>query len=116
MVGDALRDKTLKDRRLVIGEKVLLTHGGNFFEHNKFGHELKNKTGGADITFESLSQHALQQRTLLGKLEAALSFVDLDFLGELLRQIGLEVERPFRSSFGVADLPGLNFECSGGRL
>src|ERR1019366_2330423 len=103
----ALRDKTLKDRRLVIGGKVLLIRGSNLFE--QFGHELKDKAGGAGIAFKALCHHALQQRTLLRNLEAALSFADRDFLGELLRQIGLEVESPFRSALGVAGLARLEF-------
>ena len=41
MVGYALRDKKLKDRRLVIEEKFPLTRGSNFFEH--FGPELKDE-------------------------------------------------------------------------
>src|ERR1700730_6416792 len=109
LVGCALRDKTLKDRRLVIGEKIPLTRGSNFFEHYKFGHELKDKAEGADIAFEGLCHHALHQRTLLGNIEAALAFADRDFLGELPRQVGLEVERAFRSALGVARLARLEF-------
>jgi hypothetical protein len=41
LVGYALRDKKLKDRRLVIEEKFPLTRGSNFFEH--FGPELKDE-------------------------------------------------------------------------
>ena len=109
MVGYALRNKALKDRRLVIGEKVPLPRGSNVFEHDKFGHELKDKSEGADIAFEGLCHHALHQRTLLGNIEAALSFADRDFLGELLRQIGLEVERAFWSARWVAGPARLEF-------
>ena len=77
---------------------------------------MKDKAGGAGIAFEALCHHALQQRTLFGNLEATLSFADRDFLGELLRQIGLEVKRAFRAAPGLPDWPGLNFECCGGRL
>src|SRR5208337_4269532 len=57
-VGDALRDKTLENHRFVIGEKVPFRRGSNVFERDDFGHELKDKAGGAGIAFEALRQHA----------------------------------------------------------
>ena len=116
MVGCALRDKTLKDRRLVIGEKIPLTRGSNFFEHDKFGHELKDKAEGADIAFEGLCPTLFTSARCLETLrQCSPSRIAIFSESSRVRSVS-RLSAPFGRPLGLPDWPGLNFECCGGRL